>query len=612
MRFWPLVLLLTLIVGGMASHAATRGSEQAAQRRAKARYYYLRGVEAQSMDQNAEAAEFYHKAYSVDASYDEAAMMHGMFRMMAPVDTLMSDRELLASVDMVRRYVDAHPGDRTAVDYYVALAASVDTLPEIIRVYTRLDSVAPGESGTYLRLAQAYREAGQFDSVVSMLDRYQSIEGISPHVTMQKVAFNMMRNDTVAALREVADLIASNPKRADYRLIEAKTHEIIGDSIGAFKALVEAETIDPESGTVKRALADYYLQRGDSVSYDRKTYESLLSEDLDLNVKLGIMATYLQRIIDTSADTKRGDALFASLREQYPLEPELLYLAARYAAAKRNLPEARELMGYVTGLNNSNPEYWRALMMYAISDNAPQDAITAFRQYEETAEDISDDMRMMYATAYSTAGQHREAVVVYDTLIKKLHPALSVYAPLADRNLLRSMTYDALMSLSLYYQLAGDEYQQMDSLQDAYRSYDSSLGIDPDNVLVLNNYAYFILEREKAKPGSAQFEKARTMINRAIALEGENPTYLDTYAWLLFKDAKYVEAEEIQRKAIRIAKDKSEESAEYYEHLGDILYFSGDRQGAVLEWERALQLDPDNKVLKKKVKQKTYIYQDND
>ena len=54
---------------------------------------------------------------------------------------------------------------------------------------------------------------------------------------------------------------------------------------------------------------------------------------------------------------------------------------------------------------------------------------------------------------------------------------------------------------------------------------------------------------------------------------------------------------------------KSDEdlSAVVTEHAGDIYAMNGDMERAVELWQRALQDDPKNKVLIKKIKQKKYI-----
>ena len=66
-------------------------------------------------------------------------------------------------------------------------------------------------------------------------------------------------------------------------------------------------------------------------------------------------------------------------------------------------------------------------------------------------------------------------------------------------------------------------------MKQCYKAYDRSLRYDPDNTMALNNYAYFLSIEGR------DLERALSMASRVTALEDDNPTYLDTYAWVLYK-----------------------------------------------------------------------------
>ena len=91
----------------------------------------------------------------------------------------------------------------------------------------------------------------------------------------------------------------------------------------------------------------------------------------------------------------------------------------------------------------------------------------------------------------------------------------------------------------------------------------------------------------------------------ALKERPDEPTWLDTYAWIMFKKKNYVEAKAYIEKALA---DEEEESAELYHHAGDILFRNSDIDKALEYWEKALKLEPDNNMLKQKVKNKTYFF----
>lgn len=90
----------------------------------------------------------------------------------------------------------------------------------------------------------------------------------------------------------------------------------------------------------------------------------------------------------------------------------------------------------------------------------------------------------------------------------------------------------------------GDCYHQLGDPRSAYKIYEQALKIDPDYCPVLNNYAYYLSEAGK------RLSKAAMMSLRTIELEPDNPTYLDTYGWILYLQRKYKEAKPLFKHAM--------------------------------------------------------------
>ena len=76
------------------------------------------------------------------------------------------------------------------------------------------------------------------------------------------------------------------------------------------------------------------------------------------------------------------------------------------------------------------------------------------------------------------------------------------------------------------------------------------------------------------------------MASRTVALPDNNPTYLDTYAWVLFKLGRTAEAKKTQQQAIALDRHNSPELALHY---GDILAALGERFMAEIYWRKALE-----------------------
>lgn len=74
------------------------------------------------------------------------------------------------------------------------------------------------------------------------------------------------------------------------------------------------------------------------------------------------------------------------------------------------------------------------------------------------------------------------------------------------------------------------------------------------------------------------------MSRKTVIAEPNNGTYLDTYAWVLFKLGRYTEAADYINRTISQTGGVSEVE---YEHAGDIYYMLKEKEAAVAYWELA-------------------------
>jgi tetratricopeptide (TPR) repeat protein len=149
-----------------------------------------------------------------------------------------------------------------------------------------------------------------------------------------------------------------------------------------------------------------------------------------------------------------------------------------------------------------------------------------------------------------------------------------------------------------FYAVLGDLLHQKGLAKEAFAAYDSCLQKKEDNIGCLNNYAYYLSELGQ------QLDKAERMSYKTIKAEPDNATYLDTYAWILFKQQRYSEARIYIDQAVQNDEDHS---SVLIEHAGDIYAMGGDMDTALKRWREAYEKDPNNKLLAKKINQRKYI-----
>lgn len=151
---------------------------------------------------------------------------------------------------------------------------------------------------------------------------------------------------------------------------------------------------------------------------------------------------------------------------------------------------------------------------------------------------------------------------------------------------------------ALIYNLRGDYYHTLGDKQKMYADYDSTLIYDPENIPVLNNYAYYL------SVDNRDLERALKMSAKTLEADPLNATYLDTYAWILFRMKKYRDALGYLEKALRYL---DTDNPEIYEHYGDVLYMCGEKDKALENWHKAVQSNGASPLLEQKIRQQKYL-----
>lgn len=115
-----------------------------------------------------------------------------------------------------------------------------------------------------------------------------------------------------------------------------------------------------------------------------------------------------------------------------------------------------------------------------------------------------------------------------------------------------------------------------------------------ENPLTLNNLGYTLADKGSTPE---DFSRAVTLTRKAVEKAPNEPTFLDSYGWALFKKNDLAGARRVLREAV----DAMPLISETHYHLGVVYAQLGLTTDAAREFDRALVLDPENdEVLQKK------------
>jgi Tfp pilus assembly protein PilF len=135
-----------------------------------------------------------------------------------------------------------------------------------------------------------------------------------------------------------------------------------------------------------------------------------------------------------------------------------------------------------------------------------------------------------------------------------------------------------------------DTYDQLGERLAAEKELKKSLELNPDYAEALNYLGYLYVEENK------NLAAAELMIKKALELDPQNAAYLDSLGWLYFKRGNVREALRFLEQASSLLED-----AVIFSHLGDAYFRMRDFQKAIASWEKSLQLDPGEEIIKQKI-----------
>lgn len=493
---------------------------------------------------------------------------------------------LVDGIAKMKRHFDANPSDYYSSLSYGTIAVRLGMADESVRVWSALDSIFPDKVDVALNLAEVLGQTGDSANIrrsIAIFGRMERVLGPSLVLTGSKIRSYLALKDTVGATSEIKSFISASPNDVAALLTAGDLNMALQRPDSAIVYYNRACEVDSTSGPAFYKRASYYQEIGDSVKYDNEILEVLSKDNLDFDVKMELLRVYLTDVYSDSLRQPQVEALFGNLIDRHPHEVDLHKLYASYLVAIRDFSRAAEQQSYALDIDPSKETDWLGLMsLYASANehgNQVEAGKNALRYFPE-----NPDVNWYVSMALMADHQNDSALV-----LAKRAAELAYGVDSTNVKKLSSITCSI-----------GDIYYSMGLPDSAFVYYEKSIGYDPNNLLALNNCAYYLACENK------DLDRAEAMSARTVAEEPDNTTSLDTYAWVFFKKRDYVRAKEFIDKTIEL---EEEPSADVFHHAGDIYFMAGDPSAALDFWKKALKLDPDNELLIKKIKNRTYFYE---
>ena len=462
----------------------------------------------------------------------------------------------------------------------VSLYQQQNELDKAAALLEKMVTRFPSKQDPLFSLLDIYSRQEKYNDVISTLNRLEKRLGKNEQLSMEKFRIYLQMKDDKKAFQEIESLVQEYPMDMRYQVILGDVYLQNGKKQEAYDAYQKVLAVEPDNPMALFSMASYYEQTGQKELYQQQLDTLLLNKKVTSDTKISVMRQVIAENEQSSAkDSTQVIALFDRMMKQDMDDPQIPMLYSQYLLSKNMEQEAVPVLEQVVDLDPTNKAARLMLVSAAVKK---EDYKQIIKVCEPGIEATPDALELYYylAIAYHQAEQG-------DSVLSVCNRALEHITPDTRKEV-----------ISDFYSIMGDIYHTKKQMTEAYAAYDSALVYNPSNIGALNNYAYYLSVERR------DLDKAEEMSYKTVKAEPNNSTYLDNYAWILFEKGNYAEARIYIDNAM---KNDGEKSDVIVEHCGDIYFMTGDVEGALKYWKKALEMGSESKTLKQKIEKKKYI-----
>ena len=532
--------------------------------KAEALAHFAEGIDFEEDGEMEKALEAYRQVLNVDPGQIELAVRVAAL--------LTRDDDYPSAIDVLKDAVKVHP---KAPEPYLELsfiyAKYLKKGDQAIEFANKAIALDPQKIDGYQRLFEIYLTAGDEKRALETLDRAAKMPNDDPTFWARLGRFYgsvILKPDAKPNPEQTARLNDVFEKAAAKGQDNAAVLKEVGDYFASTQQIKEALPfylrvleLQPDDANVREKLATGFVltnQRARAV----ETLEAIIQEHPEKYQSYELLAQLHDdegRALVRANQTDPANAEFKKAAQNYE---QSLLINPNHAGTYLRLAEL-------------------LLVPLKQSERAVSVLIEGRRRYPDAPE-----FAYYLAIALRESKKAKDAVIMFEEALNE--------AQNAEADFLKPRFY-------VEYGAAAQEAGLYDKAAELFHK---AIAMDPANAAEPYNYLGYMWAEQ-----NSHLDEAEDAIKRALQLDPENGAYLDSMAWVEYRQGKYDQALENLKRAIE---NLPREDSVVFEHLGDV-YLKLNRVSQALEsWQKAKTLDPSNKDLAAKIEgQKTRVSKTN-
>lgn len=475
---------------------------------------------------------------------------------------------------------------------FASALGDTEAMTELGRLWIEKD---PDSVEPHLVLSYQLLESGNVDEAVAHMRRVLELGGEIDFSTIATRTADLSipaRGTIINALRELR-LTYPEHRSLHYSLIQLLEQSQLTEA--AMIELVAYKKVYGDSARLVLIEAQLQLQQN-------KIDESLaiLKVGIETYPDNRLMRFNYARLLVQAEDLQNARAQFATLAEMAPDDNETLYSLAllELELELESVPRAKELFTRLLNVNYRPNDTHFYLGHIAEAEDNNSEAVAHYQQVKLDSNNFLNAQRQVIRLlvqdgSFDAAHEWAMSVSAGNPRLQALLTTVEADALLAAgyNEAAETLLTEAITALPDNTDLLFARVLVSESLNDSTRVEEdlrSIIALDPNDARALNHLGYSLADR------TDRFNEALSLIERAVAIDPEDPAIIDSLGWIQYKLGRYEEALANLQRAYLLFRDQ-----EVAAHLGEVLWAMGRHSEASELWDEALQENPDSALLKR-------------
>ncbi|WP_430459920.1 tetratricopeptide repeat protein [Thalassolituus sp. LLYu03] len=448
----------------------------------------------------------------------------------------------------------------------------------------------PHNPSAHQAAAQLLMEQGKFDEALVHLETLQELAGVSQYDYLAANAGHLPRPQQEKLADLLAELSLQQPRNPSIWYARGIMSQHLSDYESALSQINQALQLTPDflSASMQKARILVLLKRHDDAI---KWLDDLLD---DHPQQKGILVLRARIYLEMR---KMPEALtaFSELHELFP-EDSAILLSLALLEEELDQREQAQLHFYqllAAEAHTNEAHYY--LGRIAEAEEQPEEAVQHYTQVTGGREFLAAQLKVVSLT---NDLHGPDAARTYLEDLRATHPEYTTTLIRVEVELLTSngQNDDALALLTSALAKTPEEVdllytramlaERMNNLAMLESDLRAVIRLRPNHAEALNALGYTLADR------TDRWSEALPLIERALELSPENPAVIDSLGWIYFRMGDIDRARPLLERAFGLMKDH-----EIAAHLGELLWISGERNGALTVWAEGLEQTPDSDII---------------